>query len=59
MFRVGDRVRLASRIDGADLEGTVVGHAEHDVIVRWQTGLETAIASWSLEPVDDDDEAGA
>lgn len=50
MFVIGDHVGLAERMRGGgwDPVGTVVGFADDDVIVRWETGLETALAPWSL-----------
>jgi hypothetical protein len=35
-----------------DRHGTVVGFDRDDVIVRWDTGLEAALAPHSLAPTD-------
>jgi hypothetical protein len=48
-------VQLAEHLHASDLapRGTVIGFAEGgivegDVIVRWDSGLEAALAPWSL-----------
>jgi hypothetical protein len=63
MFDVGDRVRLANAFGKAvDGFGTVIGRVtphyvkdgadgvHDDVLVRWDTGLEIALAPHSLMP---------
>jgi hypothetical protein len=62
MFRVGDRVRLATPITlgGREPVGTVMGFqtpdfaahvdAPDDVLVRWDTGLEIPVAPVGLMP---------
>jgi hypothetical protein len=44
----------------SDPQGTVVGFAKDDVLVRWDVGMEAALSPHSLLWVDDDtEEAGA
>ena len=54
MFDVGDRVRLAERLRSHDLNpnGTVIESGDGDVVVRWDTGLDAALAPESLEAAD-------
>ena len=50
MFTVGDRVRLAIGTVGRSSEalGTVIGFDKDDVMVRWDIGVERALAPASL-----------
>jgi hypothetical protein len=54
MFGIGETVQLAEQLVGGTVErpvGTVIGRCDDgDVIVRWATGLETALAPHSLAP---------
>ena len=47
---MGDRVRLAIGAGGRSSEalGTVIGFDEDDVMVRWDVGVERALAPASL-----------
>jgi hypothetical protein len=60
VFAMGDRVQLAERyiVDELMPAGTVVGFAEGDVLVRWDTGLEAGLAPWSLAPATPPERAG-
>ena len=52
IFRKGDRVQLAEQFHVGLFKpvGTVIDFPEDDVMVRWDTGLEAALAPWSLAP---------
>lgn len=58
MFNVGDRVRLAERFRSNDLDphGIVVESGDGDVVVRWDTGIEAALAPESLAAADGTDQ---
>ena len=50
MFDLGQSVQLAEHLQPSHVvaRGIVIGFAEGDVIVRWDGGLEAALAPWSL-----------
>ena len=54
VFGVGDRVQLAEHFRSNDLDphGIVVESDRSDVIVRWDTGIEAALAPESLAAAD-------
>ena len=51
MFDIGQSVQLAEHLQASHqvvARGIVIAFAEGDVIVRWDGGLEAALAPWSL-----------
>jgi len=51
VFDVGDRVRLAKHFSSRDLDphGIVIENGHGDLVVRWDGGIEAALAPESLE----------